>query len=386
MRAVSVASLKAGDIVGRTVLDTSGRMLLREGVELNEQFISLLGRKGYKYLFLREPHDIFDVAPEEDLSPELRSEAFQTMKGTFDSIQRDVGELKSTSAKDVEKAFGSSSIKALMGHKGPLGKVQKVMETVVNQMLDQNLLAGLTSIKGTDTFLYDHSIDVAVVAVMIGRMINLDIMRIKQLAMGCMMHDIGMLFVKDVANEEQRIRLHTKLGYELLKASDAPDIMAPTVAYEHHEHQDGSGLPRGLRGSNAIERNRNLPPPIPTLIGEIAAVANYYDNLLSGVNRPALTPDQALAEVRRAQGNKLNKEIVTAFLRVTPVYPVGTEVVITSEECRGFTGVVAKVAVTQLDRPVIVLTRDSAGNSINPTQIELAKVPKIHIQARPFTQ
>jgi HD-GYP domain-containing protein (c-di-GMP phosphodiesterase class II) len=72
-------------------------------------------------------------------------------------------------------------------------------------------------------------------------------------------------------------------------------------------------------------RNRLSTPPIPTLVGEIAAAANLYDNLLTGSpSRPALTTDLAVQAIYDASGTHLNKEIVTAFIRLVPVFPLGT--------------------------------------------------------------
>jgi HD-GYP domain-containing protein (c-di-GMP phosphodiesterase class II) len=192
-----------------------------------------------------------------------------------------------------------------------------------------------------------------------------------------------MVFVENGATEVQRVRQHTLLGYELLRNAEAADIMSPHVALEHHEHQDGTGLPRGMRGSNAIERDRNVRPPIPTLIGEVAAVANMYDNLLHGRGgQQPLPPDEALESIRAAAGPLLNKAVVTAFLRCVPVYPVGAEILVRSEKYRNFTGVVSQVNVGQLDRPVVVLTRDNHRVPIKPVTVDLKEEQDVDIQCR----
>ena len=98
------------------------------------------------------------------------------------------------------------------------------------------------------------------------------------------------------APEEERVRRHTQLGFEMLRHTGRADILAPRIALEHHEHQDGTGLPRGLEGSNAIARKRSAMSPVPTLIGEIAAIANRrfierrYEDIYSGEDPPYQDP------------------------------------------------------------------------------------------------
>jgi HD-GYP domain-containing protein (c-di-GMP phosphodiesterase class II) len=218
---------------------------------------------------------------------------------------------------------------------------------------------------------------------MIAKAINLPPDRMRQLAVGCLLHDIGKLFVDPHQNRLSQVRQHTLLGYELLKNSTSSDILAPRVALEHHEWQDGTGEPRGLRGSNTIERNRNVSGPVPTLVGEIAAVANLYDNLLSGSpSQPPMAPDQVVMAIRTAGGTNLNKEIVTLFLRLVPVFPLGTEVLVRGGELRGFTAIVKEVRPDQLDRPTIIVFKDAKGNFISPTEIDLSNKPEITIRCK----
>ena len=231
--------------------------------------------------------------------------------------------------------------------------------------------------------MYQHGIDVCVVAIMTGRAVGVQGMRLKSLAVGCLLHDIGMVFVDHAATQIRRVRQHTLLGYELLKNSDDPDILAPHIALEHHEHQDGSGEPRALLGSNTIERDRSLPPPVPTLVGEIAAVANVYDNLSSGAGgKPAMTPDAALAALQSVAGVHLNKAVVSAFLKLAPVYPRGAEILVRSGKHRNFSGIVSQVRQERLDKPVVLLTRDNHGNAITPVALDLMEETDVEIRCR----
>lgn len=383
MRLINVANLSPGQIVGRPVIDDKGQILLNKGVTLSAGYIQALRAKGYQSVYIADTNVGVNVDGDEDLNPVTRSRAIQTLQKAFDAIEKHVPELREKSFEALSKAFASDSIKALMRKGGAFEGIENSVTEIMNEVLTRSTLAGLASIRSADSQMFHHSVDVCVVAVMIAKAINMPADRMRQLAVGCLLHDIGKLFVDPRQNRVSQVRQHTLLGYELLKNGSTSDILAPRVALEHHEWQDGSGEPRGLRGSNTIERNRSLGGPVPTLVGEIAAVANLYDNLLSGSpTQPPMPPDQVVMAIRAASGTNLNKEIVTMFLRLVPVFPLGTEVVVRGGEFRGCTALVKEVRPSQLDRPTIIVFKDVKGKPISPVEIDLMQRTDITIRCK----
>jgi putative nucleotidyltransferase with HDIG domain len=383
MRLINVANLTPGLIIGRPVIDDKGQVLLNKGVELSPLYIEALREKGYPHVYIADADEGIVVEGDEDLNPVTRSKAIQTLQKAFDAIEKHVPELRDKSYETLSKTFASESFQALMRKGGAFEGIEESVNAIMQEVLTRSTLAGLASIRSVDSEMYHHSVDVCVVAVMIGKAIGLPSDRIRQLAVGCLLHDIGKLFTDPNANRISQVRQHTLLGYELLKNCPNPDILAPRVALEHHEWQDGSGEPRGLVGSNRIERDRKLPPPVPTLVGEIAAVANVYDNLLTGsLGQPPMSPDQVVQAIRSASGTHLNREIVSTFVRLVPVFPLGTEVLMRSGEFRGAIGIVKDVKPHQLDRPTVMLFKDQKGQPISPVEIDLAAHPEVLIRSR----
>lgn len=384
MNVLLVDQLKPGFLVARDLVDANGRILLAKGVSLTAEYIEALREKGYSRLYVKE-EDQPDVDAEEDISIIVRSRAIESLRETFDSIERELSSLRARSHEEFLKAINSQNIRALVNQKALLEKVRRLASDIIDDVLTRRTLAGLTTLKSRDGALYDHSLDVTAVAIMIGSAVNLPTSRMSQLAGGCLLHDIGMLFIPRDEDEQRRIRHHTTLGYELLKATDESEILAPYVAYEHHEHQNGTGLPRGLKGSNQIQRPRGQAGPVLTLIGEIAAVANYYDNLLSGVRgQPPMPPDKAIEDISNLAGPVFNREVVLALRRVAPVYPRGTQVMVRGEPYDRFCGLVSRVNPEQLDRPWIILARDAAGNRIEPDELDTREYPKLSLRTIGF--
>jgi HD-GYP domain-containing protein (c-di-GMP phosphodiesterase class II) len=381
MRIVHLDKARPGDILGKELRDERGTILLGAGVSLTQDYIESLRGKGFYRLFVRDPGDALATPPEEDLRPEVRAQALRVLNDAYETVGKELSRLKNSTLSEARSVCDAPGVRALMGESGILAGLPGIVSAILGEVLTRSTLAGITSIKSKDGNLHNHSIDVCVVALMIGRCLGQTNKRMRQLATGCLMHDVGLIFLDKNISQRGRIIQHTQLGYELLRGNEDPDILAPYIPLEHHEHQDGTGLPRGLVGSNRIERDRDLRQPVPTLLGEIAAVANAYDNLLSDEHN-AITPDQALALMRQGAGTVFNREVFTAFLRVVPVYPAGLEITVGTGPHRMFTGQVVRVNPASLDRPVIALTRDRTGGSIEPFEIDLRDEPATEIRAR----
>jgi len=381
VRIENITEVRPGDVVARAIYDDLGQVLLNAGVVLTAKYIRALEMKGYTLLYIKDAEEALDVVTDEDISPLCRARATMVLTEAFDRIGDTVNEIREVSKKDFKDAFASDAIRDLIGLHGPLAMIHKVVSQILDEVLTRPRLAGLTSIRSVDGALYHHSIDVCIVSIMIGRTVGLSNTRLTQLAAGCLLHDIGRIFIDPSADEPRMIREHTKLGYDLLRNSPDPDILAPYVALEHHERQDGTGLPRGLVGSNLIERKALPDAPVPTIVGEIAAIANAYDTLMTGSDKASVkTPDEAVKTIYERAGSWYNKALVDAFLHVVPVFPVGMEVTVTGAPYQNFTGIVTKIDQAHLDRPVVTLIFDANGQRIRPETIDLVDEPKLRVR------
>ena len=114
------------------------------------------------------------------------------------------------------------------------------------------------------------------------------------------------IFASDTLTDEYAaIKVHPERGRELLSELGGFDESVKRLVLDHHERLDGTGYPRGLRGSDL---------DLPT---RILAVCDVYDALVSTrVYRPAWTRDQALELLRSEADAGLDARCVTALERV----------------------------------------------------------------------
>lgn len=130
---------------------------------------------------------------------------------------------------------------------------------------------------------------------------------------GVLLHDIGKMGVPDqilrktgplTDPEWVEMRRHPQYAFDLL--APIPYLRpALDIPYCHHEHWDGSGYPRGLKGEQ-----------IP-LAARIFSVVDIWDALLSDrPYRDAWRPDKVVAYLKEISGTILDPKIVEAFLRM----------------------------------------------------------------------
>ena len=125
-----------------------------------------------------------------------------------------------------------------------------------------------------------------------------------------LLHDIGKFALPDsilhaeVLSDQDWavIRRHPQDGATLVGRLDGYGPVADAILY-HHEHVDGSGYPAGLIGSEI---------PLPS---RIIAVCSTYDTLTARETyRSPMTPQDAIAELRRVSGRQLDAELVESFV------------------------------------------------------------------------
>ena len=164
-----------------------------------------------------------------------------------------------------------------------------------------------------DSYTHGHSLRTAELAVELALQMSLPTDRLRIIARGAYLHDLGKIAIPDqilnkpgalTAEERKIVETHPQLGYEL--ASTAPSLREVlTVILHHHERLDGKGYPNGLAGA-----------AIP-LEARVVAVADVWDALTSDrAYRPGWDPAHALAHIEAGQGTHFDPIVVDALVRV----------------------------------------------------------------------
>jgi diguanylate cyclase (GGDEF)-like protein/PAS domain S-box-containing protein len=158
-----------------------------------------------------------------------------------------------------------------------------------------------------------HSENVSVLCEKIAEEMGLSKALIKRLGENGYFHDIGKIVLeddilnkhRDLTEEEYRkMQQHSVVGYRILNLFDDTIDLAEGVL-SHHEHWDGTGYPKGIKGEE-----------IP-LSSRIIAVAEAYDAMTNDNYDRRKTNDEAVEEIIRLSGVRFDKDAVEAFIKIS---------------------------------------------------------------------
>lgn len=187
---------------------------------------------------------------------------------------------------------------------------------------NQNALACLSRIRDKDSYLMEHSVNVALLMSILGKHLQLERGYLHQCVTGALLHDIGKILIPDevlhkpgkLTDEEfATMKKHVTYSRKILQKNKRFAQASVNVAAQHHERLDGRGYPNGLKGEEISAE------------GRMAAVVDIYDAITADrVYHKGMTPSAALKRMLEWTDGHLDIHYVHAFIKAIGVYPVGS--------------------------------------------------------------
>ncbi len=230
-------------------------------------------------------------------------------------------------------------------------EAKEAVDQVVHSVIKTpDALMWLTQLKNKDEYTSQHSMNVCVLSVSLGRHIGLSEKELKDLGLCGMLHDMGKMLIPDkILNKPGKLKgkeikimkYHTVLGLKILKKSKGRvPLSVINVAYSHHERVDGKGYPRGV-GQDKLTRATR-----------IVAITDMYDALTSDrVYSKGCSHLEAIDIMTKMSGKHLDYALVLKFIECLSVYPPGSIVELTNDEI----AIVVDVNQDEKLRPKIIL-------------------------------
>ena len=190
-----------------------------------------------------------------------------------------------------------------------------------------------------------------------------------------LLHDVGMyLLPKEIlfkpgeldSSEINILRSHAELGREILSPFAAQYPFLPEVAYQHHERENGSGYPGGLRGTQIHK------------YAQIICLLDCYEAMTHNrPNRKALNQTFSAKElVIDFKQGEFHPRVIKAFLEEITVYPPGSFVQLNNN----FVCEVVATSRSNPLRPDVKICLDHLGNRVEEEQIiKLRESPVLFI-------
>lgn len=161
------------------------------------------------------------------------------------------------------------------------------------------------------TWYYTHSINVAITSVLLAENIGFSKTVIKEIAIGALLHDIGVIFVDqeilekldwELNEEELDIKKkHCGLGVKAVKSMRIPHI-SEAIIEQHHEKLDGSGYPRALKGKEILTE------------AHIVAIADTFDTQTTYKSKGVKNDINEVLDEMYSLPERYNQEYIKALI------------------------------------------------------------------------
>lgn len=339
MKRIKTQKSQESQVLAQDINNREGHLMYNKGTPLTVFVRSSIFLEGHETI---EVHvSKIEYLVEEIIRPDLQLKTMQQLR----HLERITG-LEDQGPEDIR-----------------LNIVRAMVGSVVDDFFSEtSVMEKLVNMRSIHEYLYQHSVGVMITSLLLGTSMGLEKEALRNLGLGAILHDIGMLFIpahimnKEKLQEEdyQLIKKHPLLGYEFLRKNTQfdEDILSPVL--QHQERWDGTGYPNSLKG---YEIN---------LHGQIIGLSDMFDSMTSHrIYRKAYPVSEAYEYIMGDAGQHFNPEVIQAFVNNINPYPPNTLVALND----GSVGVVTRSNSPFHTRPALKMVK----GPLKGTDIDLLK-------------
>jgi putative nucleotidyltransferase with HDIG domain len=256
-------------------------------------------------------------------------------------------------------------------------KLKRLVRKAVHLVMeDESILLGMTTIKNYDEYTFNHSVNVAIYALAMGRRLGFSRSVLSELGITAMLHDIGKSKIpievlnKPAALDDEQWELmkkHPLMGVEIVLNLKQLGELNPKMVigiFDHHLKNNLSGYPKLFRKKRV------------SLFGRIIQIADAYDAMTTPriYKKVPFTPEQALAVMLKDREAHFDSTLLKLFIGIVGLYPVGSLVFLNTHEI----GIVMKTNPDpqHLDRPKIILIKREGSEKDKIERVDLTDMDR----------
>ncbi|WP_017753870.1 HD-GYP domain-containing protein [Calidifontibacillus oryziterrae] len=361
MRLIALEGCQEGTILGKSIYNDQGKVLLSEGTELTDTLIEKLKKYNVVTIYI-EDEESEGIEIVESIPEELRFEAINTITEGFQTI----AELNSSKSQHIQGMLKSGRA---------IRSFQKIFRDILTCLMEnKGALNLLATTKILENYVYSHSVNVSIYACQLAIENGLPLKNIEEIGLGAMLHDLGKLYIpseilnkpgKLTEEEYDQVKKHCDLGFDTLRKIHEIPLPVAHCALQHHERLDGLGYPRGLVDEEIHK------------YAKILSVADVFDAVTSArVYRQLMLPHKGLELLYTGAGTQFEMKQVELFKGCIAIYPQGLTVKIND----GRTGIVSNYNFNAAGRPVVRIIKDEYNQSIDPYELDLSAIENLTLE------
>jgi len=391
MHLVNVENVVSGALLGRSLYNERMDLMLATGYKLTDDIIQLIVDKGFTYIYVMD-QVADDIIPEEVINGALRAAATKKIGDAFEEI-RSHPAFDSIRPNELEKRLDTDpKLKNLLN----MSSIRNVAIDLIEDVFAKNMkMFSTLPIRAKDGANIQHSIDVAVLCLLVGQQLGVGTQDLRTLVTSSLLHDLGKSVIEKYlssmkdhteADIEAIQQEHPTYSMLLVKGSDDTSYKEQFTVQQHHEQLDGNGYPNGLTADDIppLKKAQKEEGRQIFRLAQVLAVANRYDNLLTGAADGIIrTPDKALESIVLEAGVMWNSFVVRALVQIVQLFPIGTRVRVVQTDIpdiAGYYGVVIENNEEFPAKPVVILTHNALQVDIQPMKFDFKLDKRIKLE------
>lgn len=392
MKLVTVEDLREGDIIASDVLLEDYTVVLSKGTVIKTQYIDKLRELEVFTVYIEERQEKEEIktqskppvaAKKTEDTPPATSTSSSTVKTPTPQNPPQKKEKKLSMEKvtilrdDVEEQVKNKIKDILEMHiyqqTEGLQKIAETAQNIITDILEEEVVEKVYDVRERSADIYEHSLQVCTIATLIALKLGMNKKQVYDISVGSLIHDLGLRYLvvryedQDInllpAKDQEEYKKHPIYAYTAVKNETWLSDNAKDIVLNHHERKDKSGYPLG---TDLVSR-----------MTQIVGVCDEFDELISGVGKARVRVHEAINNIRNYSGIWYDSDIVSAFLQLIAVYPVGSRV----KTNKGELGIVMRQNPHFPERPVLRIIEDKYGQAIHMEIIvDLIKDTSVVIQ------
>jgi HD-GYP domain-containing protein (c-di-GMP phosphodiesterase class II) len=329
MRIISLDSIKGNELLAKDIINNNDSVLMAAGTVVKREYVKRLKDLKIEYLYVED-----ELAQGVNLTNSLELQIKDQCK----------------------EAIRDILLKYSYHNEAELEEIKLVADEIIYDIMQEpEVIYNLSSIRDKSDITYSHSLNVCALSVIIAFKLKLSRTKIKDIAVGCLLHDIGFTYITmDYQNLEietcsekelREIKKHIIYGYSAVEKMEWLSQTSKDIIISHHERLDGSGYPFHLKEDRM------------KICSKIAAVCDEFDSKVYGNLMSKMKVHDAIDYIVSQAGVLFDFSVVKAFVDSVAAYPTGALVLTNQNE----TGIVLRQNAQCPTRPVIRIIQDNEG-------------------------
>ena len=317
--------LEPGMQIDQAVNNRLDQLLVQSGTILDKSDITSIERLGIPGVYILDEGAVAQPRNKQAVTPTIQAEK--------NIEQYRVADPQKVTLSNMVKERVSQGIQFLYNNTDSKEFVEtsaNITSDLMKAIFENHSLAiDISALKTSDEYTFKHSVDVATLAMIIAKRLDMSPREVYDIGIAGLLHDMGKTQIpNEILNKPGRLtddefqvmKSHSRLGYNILKKRNEFPPMIPLAVLQHHEKMNGTGYPLKCKADKIVP------------FAKILSVADVYDALVTERPYKKAFSQRTAVEMIMSMTDQLDIDSMRSFLDTVILYPVDSNVRLSNGE------------------------------------------------------